>query len=281
MNSADIASHYRNYKMFVVTRVKAWKPKIHADLKTMIRNATDEPTIQRAIARLDENMLRPSGIAITIRDIYVDAGRIWGGRVYQVVRKEAAGIRQEARGKENKAMMPIGRNEQMIAEIVAYLRLHNLSMASEITDTMKEWILSRLIEAQQTGASIQDVTDSMLVDDFPANRAIVIARTETIKAANYGAVQGAKMTGFQTEKLWIAARDNRTRRIPRDNYSHAAMDGKTVAMDQPFLVPMLHGGFDEVMQPGDPKADAGDVIQCRCCVGFNVIRDARGLPVKA
>jgi len=244
----------------------------------MIRNATDEPTIQRAIAQLDANMLKPSGIMITIRNIYIDAGRIWGGRIYQVIKKEGDLLTRQAEGK--KALMPIGYNEEMIAIIEAYFRLHNLSMVSEINDTMKEWILKQLIDAQQTGRSIQDVAKSMLVDDFPAKRAIVIARTETIKAANFGAVQGAKKTGFETEKLWIAARDNRTRRIPRDNYSHVAMDGKTVPMDQPFLVPMLNGGFDEVMQPGDPKADPGDVIQCRCTVGFNVIRDARGLPVK-
>jgi Uncharacterized protein, homolog of phage Mu protein gp30 len=278
MNAADIASLYTNYKRFTVSSVKAWKPKIHANLKEMIRNATDEPTIQRAIAQLDANMLKPSGIMITIRNIYIDAGRIWGGRIYQVIKKEGDLLTRQAEGK--KALMPIGYNEEMIAIIEAYFRLHNLSMVSEINDTMKEWILKQLIDAQQTGRSIQDVAKSMLVDDFPAKRAIVIARTETIKAANFGAVQGAKKTGFETEKLWIAARDNRTRRIPRDNYSHVAMDGKTVPMDQPFLVPMLNGGFDEVMQPGDPKADPGDVIQCRCTVGFNVIRDARGLPVK-
>ncbi len=281
MNAAAIADLYTNYKRFTVSRVKAWKPKIHADLKQMIRNATDELTLERAISRIDENMLKPSGIAITIHNIYVDAGRIWGGRVYQVVKKEAIG-KEAKRQQGTKALMPIGYNEAVIAEIEAYFRLHLLNEAVlPIADTMKEWILKQLIDAQHKGLSIQDVAKSMLVDDFPAKRAIIIARTETIKAANFGAVQGAKKTGFETEKLWIAARDNRTRRIPRDNYSHLAMNGKTVPMDQPFLVPMLNGGFDEVMQPGDPKADSGDVIQCRCTVGFNVIRDTMGLPVKA
>jgi uncharacterized protein with gpF-like domain len=278
MNAAAIADLYTNYKRFTVSRVKAWKPKIHANLKEMIVNVTSEPTLERAISRIDENMLKPSGIVITIHNIYVDAGRIWGGRVYQVVKKEAGQPVSQVAG--NKALMPIGYNEEMIAIIEAYFRLHNLNMVSEINDTMKDWILKQLIDAQQTGLSIQDVAKNMLKHDFPANRAIVIARTETIKAANFGAVQGAKKTGFEVEKLWIAARDNRTRRIPRDNYSHAAMDGKTVPMDQPFLVPMLPAGFDEVMQPGDPNGDKGDIIQCRCTVGFNVIRDARGLPVK-
>lgn len=245
----------------------------------MIRNATDEPTIERAIKKLDENMLKLSGIANTITNIYTDAGRVWGGKIYQLVMQQAKKLATHAQ--RVKAMMPIGYNEELVNEIIAYFRLNLLNEAVlPITDTMKAWIFDKLVEAQREGRSIQSVADQLLRDDFTENRAIVIARTETVKAANIGAVQAAKKTGFAMEKEWIAANDIRTRRIPHDEFSHAAMDGKTVPMDQPFLVPNRNGSHDSLMQPGDPKGQAGDVIQCRCTVGFNVLRDARGLPVK-
>lgn len=337
MTSTASASLYTAYKRFTVSRVQYWKPKIYANLLQMIRNATAEPTIQQAIKQLDMNMLKPSGIAITLQHVYADAGRVWGAWNYQRVMRQARELISRYEKKfatliegdnitkypseilalspltieggivkcnsiayvdmskeaiipleklppfivEEKRLMPIGYNEELVNEIISYFRLHLLNEAvMPITDTMKDWIMQKLIEAQYEGRSIQQVADELIKHDFPANRSIVIARTETMKAANFGAVQGAKKSGFQMEKEWISARDIRTRRIPRDEFSHVAMHGKTVPMDQPFLVPNRNGSHDSLMQPLDPKGDAGDVIQCRCTVGFNVVRDARGLPVR-
>jgi hypothetical protein len=308
---------YANYKKFIRSRASFWKPKVHADLNRMIKNAMDEPTIETAISKLDANMLEPSGLAITLKNIYVDAGRVWGSKIYQVVKKQAADMTRRARKKAvssfkakhpndkperlievekdvdlfrsvfavrtkhlQKAMMPIGYNEDLIAEIISYLRLHDLQMVSEISDTMKTWIMDKLIEGQRNGLSITQVAENITKDSFPANRAIIIARTETVKAANFGAMQAAKKSGFRLEKEWIAARDIRTRRIPRDEFSHTAMNGKTAQMDEAFLVPNRNGSHDSLMQPCDPSGNPADVIQCRCTVGFNVLRGADGLPQK-
>jgi hypothetical protein len=277
MTAAASTALYSNYKKFIRSRASFWKPKIHADLQRMIKNATDEPTIEAAISKLDANMLEPSGLAITLKNIYVDAGRVWGGKIYQGIKKQAASYKPHF----TKAMMPIGYNEELIAEIIAYLRLHDLQMVSEISDTMKAWIMENLIEGQKQGLSITQVAENIAKSDFPVNRAAVIARTETIKAANFGAMQAAKKSGFRLEKEWIAAKDIRTRRIPRDEFSHLAMNGKTAQMDEPFLVPNRNGSHDKLMQPGDPSGDVADVVQCRCTVGFNVLRGADGLPQKS
>jgi uncharacterized protein with gpF-like domain len=138
-----------------------------------------------------------------------------------------------------------------------------------------------LIEAQREGLSIEQAADAMVKDEFPRNRAVVIARTETIKATNFGAVMGAKKSGFQTEKLWISSRDARTRRIPRDTWGHLQMNGQIAQIDEPFKVPNRNGNHDSLQFPGDPKGVASDVIQCRCTVGFNVLRGENGLPLSA
>jgi hypothetical protein len=276
VNQTATASLYKNYKAFIVSRAKYWKPKVHENLKQMIRNATSEPTTEQALRKLDENMLKPSGIMLTMEGIYMDAGRVYGAKVYQVAKKQAAKMRARA-----KAFMPIGYNDELVADILAYFRLHLLNKAVlPITDTMKAWIHETLVAGQQQGLSLQQMADDMIAHGFPENRSIVIARTEVMRAANVGAMLGAKKTGFEVEKVWISATDIRTRRIPRDEFSHVAMNGVTQQMDKPFSVPSRNGATEQLMQPGDPAGSAADTIQCRCTVGFNVLRDAEGLPKK-
>lgn len=91
------------------------------------------------------------------------------------------------------------------------------------------------------------------------NRAIVIARTETVSAYN-GATQDAfeimaEELDEPLEKIWLASMDARTRD------SHFVADGQRVALDQAFEV----GGFPG-MYPGDPALPAHERIQCRCSV---------------
>lgn len=268
MTKAEQIAWYKTFDTFRKSRVKSWAPKVYRALLNIIKSATGESSVQSAIRNLDRN-IQYTELAGIIQSIYVDAGRVMGGKAYQLVKKQAV-----------KAMMPIGYNEELINEIIAYLKLHNLQMVTAITDNMKEWILEKLIEGQQQAKSITQIADDMLKDGFPKKRAIVIARTETIKSANYGAMQGARKAGYKTQKIWIAAKDFRTRSIPRDAYSHTAMDGITIDIDELFKVPKRTGGYDDIMQPGAPDGDAGNVIQCRCTIGFKVLRGENGLPVR-
>lgn len=89
------------------------------------------------------------------------------------------------------------------------------------------------------------------------NRAVVIARTETLGAlnasrndANMAFVEGSDE---KLVKVWLATMDTRTRE------THRIADGQRRAPDMPFDV----GGFP-LMFPGDPSGPAGEVIQCRC-----------------
>jgi len=268
MTKAEQIAWYKVYDKFRKSREKAWAPKIYKALLNIIKSATQETSIDAAIKNIDTNT-KLDELAGIIKNMYIDAGKIMGGKAYQLVRKSAV-----------KAMMPIGYNEELINQVIAYLQLHNVQMVFNITDTLKQWIVKQLVEGQQQGKSIAQVADEISKANFPKKRALVIARTETIKAANYGGVQGAKKAGYKTDKIWIAAKDFRTRRIPRDAFSHLAMDGITVDIDEPFKVPKRDGGYDDLMQPGDPHGAAGDIIQCRCTIGFKIARDANGLPIK-
>jgi len=266
---------HEQYTTFTTNRSKYWRPKIYKNLLEMNSNAlTGMQSYQQAINLLDEHMLEPAGLIETITSIYKDAGRVWGGYAYQSIQKQV-------RPKKQKALLPMGQNESLIADIIAYFRLHLLRDAVfPITETHKAWILNQLIQGQEQGLSLSDTAAMIMKAGYNWSHALVISRTETIKAANYGAMQGAKRAGYQTNKKWISAKDNRTRRIPRDEYGHLQVNGTIKPMDEPFLVPNKYGGFDKMMQPGDPVGNVADVVNCRCTVGFIVQRDAQGLPIR-
>jgi uncharacterized protein with gpF-like domain len=270
MNQKEIKAWYKTFNTFRKGRVQYFAPLIYKELLKFIQQATEkENSVQSAISHLDGN-LNSQDLATLIQNIYVDAGQVMGGKAYQLVRKQAV-----------KQLMPIGYNEELVNQIIQYFKDHLLDKAVlPITQTMKEWIFEKLVEAQQKGLSITDAAEAMMQEGFPKNRSIVIARTETIKAVNFGARMGAKKAGYATNKIWISAQDNRTRRLPRDAYSHLAMNGITVDIDEPFMVPQRRGGYDDIQQPGAPDGDAGDTIQCRCTIGFSIRRDANGIPIR-
>jgi hypothetical protein len=93
-------------------------------------------------------------------------------------------------------------------------------------------------------------------------RADVIARTESIDALRAGqhnaimqAVELGEVDARDAMKTWDSSLDDRTRE------DHAAADGQTVPVDQPFIV-----AGEALMYPGDTSmgASAGNTIQCRC-----------------
>ena len=93
-----------------------------------------------------------------------------------------------------------------------------------------------------------------LQDRMPQYRRELIARLETMRAANKGTFELGKSWGVQ-EKEWLATHDTRTRP------THWDANGQTVPFDKPFIV----GGY-ELMHPHDSSLGAPmvEVAGCRC-----------------
>lgn len=90
--------------------------------------------------------------------------------------------------------------------------------------------------------------------------AIRDARTAYTGAQNAGRIAGMKESqklGINVRKRWIATFDFRTRD------AHRTLDGQVVDVDKPFKV-----DGDEIEYPGDPKAKAYLVYNCRCTLGW-------------
>jgi uncharacterized protein with gpF-like domain len=126
-----------------------------------------------------------------------------------------------------------------------------------IDETSREMIRRAIEKGISEGKGMEQIADDIdrAVDLEPivANRAMVIARTEVISASNFGSQLGARSTGLQLEKQWLATPDTRTRD------SHADADGQTRKLDEEYIV-----GGEALMFPGDPQGSAENVINCRC-----------------
>jgi hypothetical protein len=180
----------------------------------------------------------------------------------------------------------MNRNEEWTREVIEFLAREGLQMVTTISGNSRDLLLRIVNEAIQQGVDeglgaeeVARLIQARLRDEnytYTRYRSERIARTETIRAANMGHMAGAKALKFVVEKVWISAKDHRTRRIPDDQFDHWKMDGQQVDMDEPFKSRSKMGAEIQASQPGDAKAPAGFTINCRCRVAFEAKRDGDG-----
>ena len=135
------------------------------------------------------------------------------------------------------------------------------SRITQITETTRQQVRAVLVQANAENLSVRDAARrvSELLGGKPAaNRALLIARTETTRAASAGHEVGAMATGLTLNKIWIATADTRTRDSHR-----AVLSQKPVPKDGYFLI----GGV-RMKYPGDPAGGAANVCNCRCTVAY-------------
>lgn len=102
---------------------------------------------------------------------------------------------------------------------------------------------------------------------YLAYRAETIARTESVRTISQAreeafrqAITQAGIDPGDTEQVWHAVEDNRTR------LTHRELDGQVQPLGQPFV--SISGA--ELMYPGDPSAPPEEVINCRCVRTFRI-----------
>lgn len=143
---------------------------------------------------------------------------------------------------------------------------YGLALCADMNATTKKKLRKVLAEAIEEGDSLENQKKKLIeesngfFEETKKWRPMLVARTESCTTMNAGSTLLYKSEGVQN-KMWIAARDDRTRE------SHMIIDGTVVDMGEKFDVP----GFDSVEgafmeYPGDATAPAGQVCNCRCTV---------------
>lgn len=198
-----------------------------------------------------------------LNDIYKRAGLI-GARITDNELKASV--------KEGQKAASFGRAAQWIADVLQYLSTNGLEFVQDINETTRDLMLTVLQRGIDQQLSIQEVANQLT--DVSRTRAIRIARTEIVRAANIGHQVAARQFPFEVNKKWLAATDTRTRD------SHIKVNGLMVDEDDYFKVAIykkkLIVGYDQMLAPGDPEADPSNTINCRCRVTHIPKRDAKG-----
>ena len=221
--------------------------------------------IEAAQASLDTVEIN-AALAPPIRDIYKTVGLYFAN-------KTIWDLNQSAKGNEVKA--GFGFNEEFIRDILAYFSRYLLNQVIlPISETTKNQILQIISEGVQKGWGADKIADALESPELLLWRARLIVRTESNKAMNYGQRIGEAKSDWETDKIWIAANDHRTR------HSHRLVDDQQLKFTEKFLVPVFKNkmqmGVDLMDGPGDLHASAGNICNCRCTLAFKARRDENG-----
>ena len=163
--------------------------------------------------------------------------------------------------------------------LLTWLFNNAVERVTTVRKTYLEFLRMLIAEQVEQGKTISQIATEIQTKvnqrDFYRYQALRIARTETTAAANHATMVASDNSRFELNKVWISAVDSRTRRPPKAEFNHVAINGTIVEKEKPFQVPKV-GGFENLMFPGDPKGSAGNVINCRCTIALVPRKDENG-----
>ena len=214
------------------------------------------------------NSIKEEPIINTYYDFYKEVGIIHGKRVRKQVNKQI---------KEFTVNSFLSMFEK---DLLGWLYTNSLtrvqSVQQGLIQYLQEFIAQGIVENKTVTELARDMEALINRRNFYRWQALRIARTETTAAANYASTIVSKTSGIVQQKKWLSAEDSRTRRTPKAEFNHFAMNGVKVEEDENFFVPNKFGGVEELRFAGDPKGSAGNVINCRCNTYLVPKKDANG-----
>ena len=256
---------WQDYRKLYANALKQYSPKFKKELQNQVN------TYCRT---LDYNAISDKAIKKTIQKLHL----AMGVKMAQISSKV---VKRSVKGHYEALEVKSAETDLFSYTILQYLQTQGLDqLAYDITNTTKDQIRRYLVQSAEQNLTLPETIVLLRGAGITDYRAELIARTETGRAANIGSMVGATSTGLVTIKEWIAAKDNRTRRIPRDQFDHLNMDGTKIPMDATFKLQNKKGGFDFMLHPCDSSGSAGDVCNCRCTLGYEAQRDKNGKLLK-
>jgi len=195
--------------------------------------------VQQYISTQNLMDVNSADLYMLLLDLYKTTGPAWA---YQT------------RSLSKKAGGQMGFSERVVSIMRQIFEIELWNVADDITTTTKRLIQEVLSDAALEGWSFDEIVKKLVSPDFTAKRARLIARTETVNAANAGSMANLKAAGA-TKKIWIAARDNRTRE------HHKEVNQTVIGIDELF-----HVGDSYMSHPGSKEGSAEEVCNCRCAV---------------
>lgn len=146
------------------------------------------------------------------------------------------------------------------SEKIAFLTEYAFENVKGMTDELAEKLRKELSDGVMNLESVTQISKRIQnIMDVSKERAVMIARTESIRAENMGKLDGAAQSGLNLKKYWDATRDQKQCKYCRamaDKYDEA----HAIPLDRKFTLDMDGKHFEVQAAPLHPN--------CRCSVFF-------------
>lgn len=214
-------------------------------------------SLTRWVDRTRSDVLPPDGGPVQAQQVGQNRG-FWGELMQSETIPEVSGIYAQVRNRI------LDRDEPVTdPESASYLNEVGNRLV-RVPDEVYALIVREIEQGIAAGESIPDIRDRVqtvltaTATPYWKNRAVTVARTETMAAVNAGAYNGAVRDAAERGdpapfKVWLSTEDQRTRP------THVEADGQRTLLSSPFRV-----GGAQLLFPGDPRGPAQEIINCRC-----------------
>ena len=252
---------WQDYRKLYANALKTYSPKFKKELQKQV---------DIYCRTQDIDAIGYKGIEKTIKQLHVALGT-------KMALIAAKSVKNSVKSHSDRMEVKSLQTDMFAYAILKILEKDGVTtLAKDITETTQKQINAYMQNGINNGESISNLIKKLKEAGITNYRAELIARTETGRAANLGSQVGAISTGLKTNKEWIATKDARTRRQPKDQTDHLHMDGVKIPMEEQFKVKDFKTGFDLMDHPCDSKAPLAQVCNCRCTMGYEAVRDANG-----
>jgi uncharacterized protein with gpF-like domain len=241
MTNEEQNIHWLKFHRFQKRYESIYTPQVNKALQQQHEQYIDNGTLMA---------VNSAPIYKVLHSLYIDSAYIWAHRATANLRKER---------------LTMGFSERIIELMKNYFGIDLLNLAEDITQTTKDVIQAVLSDAAEQGFGFDEIVRRLRSTELTSKRARLIARTETVASANAASNVAAQDSGLIMDKIWISAKDRRTR------LHHREVDEHIVAMHDTFTV-----GFTQMKFPGDKAGGAEECCNCRCTHAFIPRRDANG-----
>jgi F like protein len=237
--------------------------------------------------------LKVNSLISVIQESGIERGRIWIGdqlvnpdlvkeiqRLYAVVgvrhanrmTRKLRAVRGWRPLKKSFEVKGFGFNEEWVRFIEEYLRLHLIEKITfDVNATTRAFLLRVLQNAIRDGLGVDETVRNLRESGFSDIQAARIVRTEVNTAANTGVIAAGQTYEYQMLKEWVSIHDRRTRgNDPEDHANHVSLNGTVIDFEDLFTDPRNGGRLNH---PGDPRASAASIINCRCNLTLKAKRD--------
>jgi hypothetical protein len=155
-------------------------------------------------------------------------------------------------------------------EVINFAEDYSVRFAKSVNQTTLDMLKKELTEADRLGEGIPQITKRIqaLFTNMTKERAYMTARTETMRAQNFGAEQGYIQSGVVEAKRWLSLEDLRVCSFC------AYMNGKILVLGGTWFeqgtsitLPKLNGNGTETFKFNYEAIKRPPAhVKCRCCL---------------